>query len=171
MGSNDAILAVLAASPNHRIEGRKRLQKILWLVKLAGLPVDAEFEISHYGPYSERVANTADLLSVIGKIDESEEPLGSFNMIQSVYTLPSQPLSGGRDAPALPGPYNGLVAFLSDFSTTELEVAATIGYFKQSGLSESAAIARTRSMKPNKTISPVLAKAKHILGEIIRTAG
>ena len=42
------------------LRARKRMQKLIYLLQAAGCPLDVDYDLHHYGPYSEDVARTTD---------------------------------------------------------------------------------------------------------------
>ena len=100
--------------------GRTRLQKIAYLMQLAGFGEDFSFEYRHYGPYSEDLAAAMDIASVLGPISE-EERLADWGGRYSIFTLTS----------ALPESSNERSKFASEakkIDAVELELAATAAY-------------------------------------------
>ena len=73
MTSAELILAVLETLPGRKISGKKRLQKFGMLLQYAGLGLDVDFSLHHYGPYSSELADAADELSWSGAIKEEAE--------------------------------------------------------------------------------------------------
>ena len=72
--------------------------------------------------------------------------------------------------------YRTVIEYLNNFSTTELEIAATVKFFENSGLTLDQAERETREMKPTKAIDAVLAKSRRVLQYVeeagnIRNAG
>jgi uncharacterized protein YwgA len=59
------------------IEGRTRLQKIVFLLKTKyGLPFDFDFKPYYYGPYSEELSDVISLLRALGFAEEKIDSLG-----------------------------------------------------------------------------------------------
>lgn len=52
------------------IRGRKRMQKVIYFLQQAGCPIDAEYTLHHYGPYSREVANVTDVMVAEGLLSE-----------------------------------------------------------------------------------------------------
>lgn len=52
------------------IQGRKRMQKVIYFLKQAGCPIDVDYTLHHYGPYSREVANVADVMVAEGLLIE-----------------------------------------------------------------------------------------------------
>lgn len=159
MNTEDAIVAIVGAVNHRQIEGRKRLQKFVHLLKRGGIDIPARFKIHHYGPFSEDVATAADSLVFEGVLEEKVEPKGAYRTFQYVYSLPkSCPKS---EAPV--GRFKKLIQELDQFTTIELEVASTIAFFEETGRTHQEAIEQTKFLKPNKAVSSVTAKAEDIL--------
>ncbi len=53
------------------LDTRKRAQKIVYLLQAAGCPLDAEYRLHYYGPYSQDVAQLVDELVAQGMLEES----------------------------------------------------------------------------------------------------
>ena len=132
------------------------------MLQLAGANVEANFKLLHYGPFSIDLARSADFLSLMGTINEESLPIGVYGTYQSIFSLPR----AKKNLPRWSKKYSILLKSLDEYSTTELEVASTIGYFIRMGLSEREAIHKTKFMKPTKTIAPVVKKAQAILKSV-----
>ena len=42
------------------LDSRKRMQKVVFMLKTAGCPIEVQFTLHHYGPYSQEVARLSD---------------------------------------------------------------------------------------------------------------
>jgi len=71
-----------------RIVGRTRLQKIIYILEVAGLGEGFSFEYRHYGPYSEDLASATRLAAILDLISEDEQP-SSWGGHYSIYTVRS----------------------------------------------------------------------------------
>lgn len=60
------LAAVIAAHPEHKVVGRTRLQKTVKLLQRLGAPMDYDYMIHFYGPYSEGVQADIGLLEAFG---------------------------------------------------------------------------------------------------------
>jgi len=86
--SNDALL-LLALLLHYKkpIQGRTRLQKIVFLLKtLYGIPFSFSFRPYYYGPYSDELSNLMSFLSAINFTEERAEFLEP-GIIRFNYTL------------------------------------------------------------------------------------
>ncbi len=154
MEINEVILAIV--STVGKVEGRKRLQKMIHLLQIGGIQIPTEFHIHHYGPFSEEVASTAESMALDGELDEEIEAVGPYNIYQYLYSAP-------RASEEVEPEVKELIERLNEFSTVELEVASTIAFFENEGGKREDAIEQTKFMKPSKTTSRVLRKAEEIL--------
>ena len=56
------------------LHSRKRLQKLVFMLQAAGCPLDAEYGLHHYGPYSQEVARLSDEMQRSSLLLEESEP-------------------------------------------------------------------------------------------------
>jgi uncharacterized protein len=137
-----------------KLRSRKRMQKMVFLLQAAGCPLDAEYDLHYYGPYSQDVAQLADELTRANLLAEEVEtrPQGE----QYSYTLPQKSIDqiqryeadprGMEDAKAM-GSYERLARDLAVLDLKELEIGATIVFFRSKGHDWPDAIDKTRSFK------------------------
>lgn len=52
------------------LQGRKRLQKVVFFLQVAGCPLGCRYTLHHFGPYSRDVADACDELVAAGLADE-----------------------------------------------------------------------------------------------------
>lgn len=104
-----------------RIVGRTRLQKIAFLLELAGLGDGFRFEYKHYGPYSEELADAIGVASLFGLVRIDDQP-ASWGGWYSTYE--ATPKAGDIAS-------NQRTAFAREaakIGAVELELAATAAY-------------------------------------------
>jgi uncharacterized protein YwgA len=104
-----------------QIVGRTRLQKVAYLLELAGLGDGFPFEYFHYGPYSEELAQAISVANAYGVVDEEERP-ASWGGLYSVYTT--------RLQPEQKGPRTAFVEEAAKIGAIALELAATAAYLR-----------------------------------------
>jgi uncharacterized protein YwgA len=120
------------------LETRKRMQKVVYLLQVAGCPLGADYTLHHYGPYSQEVARLADEMVQAGLFTEfaTRNAVGQ----QFSYRLSDSALRNLADfekTPAGEAEAAKLDAYLSskrwllDQDLRELEYAATIVFFYQ----------------------------------------
>lgn len=159
----DFIPATINTIPSKKIEGRKRLQKIVHLLELAGADVEGNFDLLHYGPYSKKVSNAIEELEFLGMIKESVQAIGVYDTLQYVYEI-GDLFEANKSVNELTEQIDKrLLENFEDYSTVDLEVASTIGFFESQGSKRDQAKERTKEIKPKKMIPTVIQKAEEIL--------
>lgn len=154
MDTSELILSILGTLPDHKIVGKKRLQKLVYLLIEAGAPCQAHYALKDFGPYSGEVERQTSLLSIIGLIEERDVQVGYANYLATAYTIPEPAF----DAPKLKGNLQQCLTCLNDYSTVELEIASTIRFFNKTTDLETA-INMTADMKPSKAKPEVIKNA------------
>ena len=140
------------------LQARKRLQKVVYLLQVAGYPSDDEFGLHLFGPYSSGVAERADEMTNLGLL--KEESRSNYAGKQYNYTLTPEVESQlaaleataqGQALAAAVAPFEARARELFSKDVRELEVAATIAFFRRQGRDWSEAVTRTcnfKGMKP-----------------------
>jgi len=118
---------------NSGMQGRKRLQKVVFFLQHAGCPLDCHFTLHHFGPYSRDVADSCDEMVGAGLIQEHGGPPGGtmqycYTLAPAICQLLQQSLDSGMQA------YEDLGKSLIAEDIWPLELGSTIVFFfKQSG--------------------------------------
>ena len=105
-----------------RIVGRTRLQKVAYLLELAGYGAGFRFEYRHYGPYSEELASAIDLAGAFGLVKEDERRT-EWGGVYSIYTV----------SESTERPKNARAKFAEEaaaLDSLELELLATAAYLR-----------------------------------------
>jgi uncharacterized protein YwgA len=163
MHAEDFVLGIIAAFPDRKIKGKKRLQKLAFLLKTAGAKCDVHFDIRDYGPFSREIATAAQFLALKGRVVETEEPIGASGTFVTVYKV--QANSDGTIRP-LAEKYKQILRRLDRYPTVDLEVAATFQFFRATGLAPEAARKKTIELKPVKASPQVMRNVNKILESI-----
>jgi hypothetical protein len=142
-----------------KIVGRTRLQKITYLLQLAGLEEDFGFEYRHYGPYSEGLTLAIQDAHMRGLLKE-EEREAAWGGVYSIYTTEGEPPAESSS------PRVRLLREAVDAGAVELELAATAAYFSERGFP--APWTETANRKPDKATDGRLERAKELLGRLAR---
>jgi uncharacterized protein YwgA len=79
------LATLLSWAGDSGLQGRKRLQKVVFLLQQAGCPLDCRFVLHHFGPYSRDVAAACDEIVAAGLVDETGGP--ATGEMQYSYTL------------------------------------------------------------------------------------
>jgi len=135
-----------------KIVGRTKLQKTVYLLALAGFEDQFRFGYKHYGPFSEDLAESADLASAFGVISERQQD-AAWGGTYSVYEAET----GGPSAqPAR----IRLTREAARSDAVLLELAATAAYLAQEGNPRH--WFETARRKPDKAADGRLERAKEL---------
>jgi hypothetical protein len=130
-------LATLSSWAGERaIQGRKRLQKVVFFLQAAGCPLDCQFTLHHYGPYSRDVADACDEMVAVKLLQEKVTP--NHAGAQYSYTLTPQAeqllVATAKQEPARAEsmePFRNLGIRLLGEDLWRLELGSTILFFFQ----------------------------------------
>src|SRR5262245_24324492 len=110
-----------------RVVGRTRLQKIGYLLELAGLGEGFPFAYRYYGPFSEELATAVRDARALGLISEEEHP-ATWGGCYSVFKLQDASRPKTTNSIRL-----NLVHEAAGASSIELELAATAAFLAEEG--------------------------------------
>lgn len=140
--------------------GKTRLQKTFFFLESKGAELDLDYDYHHYGPYSEDLAAT---LSFAGEADLHIKEINKTAHFPS-FEFSVQGDHQAENVGALnPQEVKDILEVLSGFSSWELELAATIHYFKNAGMDFEEALYETKQRKTIKASEERLQKAQELL--------
>ena len=125
------LAAIVAAHPEYKVVGRIRLQKTVKLLQRLGAPLDYDYMIHFYGPYSEGVQTDIGLLERLELIEEKEKLSRSgmrYFVLQA--TDAAKPLANHSGIL----PYQAQIKAMSETDPVVLELAATYDAFREMGV-------------------------------------
>jgi len=133
-----------------KIEGRKKLQKIIYILKEMGYPFYEEFDFHFYGPYSEQLTLEIEALKDLEIIKEEREDDSGW--VKYIYRITENGKEWAKfcEDERLNNEYK-IIKILNDKSARELELIATIIYFKE--LSKNLIIEKINTLKADKNYS------------------
>ena len=140
--------AEIIAAAGGKLVGRTRLQKLGYLLELAGLGDGFEFSYRHYGPFSEELSLATRDATLVGLVREEEHP-ASWGGTYSVYTTDQTEPNLQRLA---------FAKIASEANAVELELAATAAFLAVEGSVDP--WGETACRKPDKAAAGRLEKAK-----------
>ena len=156
--------AALVKDAGGRLVGRTRLQKVAYLMQLAGFADDFAFDYRHYGPYSEELAEAMEI-AVGLKIVQEDKRASASGATYSIYC------TGAGAADDVRAPF---IKAAADTSAIELELAATAAYLYieegRRGGGGRDAWAITAKRKPGKAADGRLKRAKVAYKKLRRLA-
>lgn len=109
------------------VNGRKKLQKMIYIAKKMNYPFGEKYELHMYGPYSEELTLRVEELCEMGFLAEQCTDKGSY--VQYGYDVTEE---GTRFLEAVQKPHEQLAVFahlLNDKSSRFLELVSTLLYF------------------------------------------
>jgi uncharacterized protein len=145
--------AEIVAAVGGRLIGRTRLQKLAYLLELAGLGEGFEFRYRHYGPYSEELSLATRDATLVGLIREEEHP-ASWGGVYSIYTTDQTESNLQRLE---------FAKIASEANAVELELAATAAFLSMDGVVDP--WGETASRKPDKAAAGRLERAKMLYAQ------
>jgi len=144
-----------------RVVGRTRLQKIAYLLELAGVGEGFPFQYRHFGPYSEALTQAIKLADLFGSVSEEERP-ASWGGTYSIFSFTGQDQSNVSDL------RRRLAKLAVDSDPIELELAATAAFLSAEG--ETDPWAETKRRKPDKAGQGRMDKAKQLYLDLRRAS-
>ena len=109
------------------IVGRKKLQKIIYIMKKCGFPFQEKYHFHVFGPYSEELTLRVEELCNLGFIAELREEKGGYHQYR--YTMKNEGNTFlSHQSVELP-PMDSLVNQLNARNSKFLELVSTILYF------------------------------------------
>jgi uncharacterized protein len=158
------IAARIVQDAGGELVGRTRLQKVAFLMQLAGFENVFSFEYRHYGPYSEELSQAMDIAVLLGPVDEVER-VADWGGRYSIYSLKGKVPEVEVDADRA-----YFVQQAKRIDAVELELAATAAYlYAVEGIgrvSPGNPWEETARRKPTKTAGGRLAKAAQAYQEL-----
>ena len=145
----------IIADAGGQIVGRTKLQKIAYLLEIAGEGDGFHFEYHHYGPYSDDLTRAASIACMMGDVAEKERAT-NWGGFYSIYTTSAVSQQNGTR--------QRLAKTAAKANSVVLELAATAAYFAISG--ESDPWQETEKRKPDKAEEGRLEEAKKLYAEL-----
>jgi uncharacterized protein YwgA len=153
---------------------RKRMQKLIFMLQAAGCPLDVEYDLHHYGPYSQDVARlTGELVfeKLLGEISEAH-PYGaqySYTLSESArrQILEYEASPAGSGAAEEFSKFRAMADRLYKADLKELEIASTMVFFRKQGADWSSAVEKTSQFKKFTADPLFLERCKSLANEIV----
>lgn len=162
--SIDAVALIISLAGG-TIVGRTKLQKVAYLLDAAGFETGFNFEYKRFGPYSADLASDAKIASLLGVIQETEQP-ASWGGTYSIYECSAEFIPP-KDLPPFA---SELARVAADANAIDLELAATAIFLSGEGFADP--WAETERRKPDKVTTRGLDGARLLIQNLqsIQTA-
>lgn len=157
---------------------RKRMQKLIFLLQAAGCALDASYDLHYYGPYSQDVARLTDEMVREGLLEEriDAHPYGeqysyTLSEISRQQVMEYEAGPEGSQMAQQVGRFRSLAhtVYLADLK--ELEVAATIVFFRKHGHDWPVAVEKTCQFKNLPAGTGFLEKTEELARQVYWPAG
>ncbi|QDP41701.1 YwgA family protein [Radiobacillus deserti] len=114
-------------SVSDELVGRKKLQKMIYILKKNQIPFEEKYEFHFYGPYSEELTLRIEELCNLGFLSETKEK--KSNYYQYRYKVTEQGQSFLEQFNIELPPLENMVTQMKEKSSRFLELVSTILYF------------------------------------------
>ncbi|MEE9293845.1 MAG: hypothetical protein V3W34_02620 [Phycisphaerae bacterium] len=173
MGPSDYLLLELLDRLGG-VQGRKKLQKLVYIAKVGGLPIEDDYFFHYYGPYSSGLASRVDQLVERKRLEETPRPLAVAEGVEYGYLVTDAARKSLESVrPDVPNQFReamergiGRAAALKDRDVFQLELASTLLYWLDKGHSWDEAEAITERRKKADRNSNAFKEARQIAGEV-----
>ncbi|WP_042143951.1 YwgA family protein [Paucisalibacillus sp. EB02] len=132
-----------------QVTGRKKLQKMVYILQSFGIPFEEKFQFHFYGPYSEELTLRIEELCNLGFINEEKEV--KSNYFQYHYSLTNDGTQFLNQFSVHMPNCSGSIELLQGKSSRFLELVSTMLYFKD--LSKDEVEAKVHDVKPKQKYS------------------
>ena len=127
----------------NEVNGRKKMQKMIYILKKMNFPFAEKYELHMYGPYSEELTLRVEELCEMGFLAERFEDKGSYKQYCYQETDEGSKFLTTADAPDEQLP--GCIEQLNEKSSRFLELVSTLLFFDH--LEQEEQIAKIRIIK------------------------
>jgi uncharacterized protein YwgA len=133
-----------------RVDGRKKLQKIVHILREAGYPFAYRYGYHFHGPFSDELKADIDALASENLVNEQEcgTTFGGFKQYTYSLSDSARSLIESLGATGLPS-WSDLAEELNEKPAQELESISTIIYLMRSGCAEPQLRTRFGQLKPH----------------------
>lgn len=139
------------------IVGKTRLQKIAFLLELAGLGVGYKFSYHYYGPYSSALENDATIAWAFDFV-KRQDKTANWGGRYSIFSVDEKPNENGSR--------QQLASLASELDAVELELAATAALLSTEGFDDP--WEETKNRKAEKATPERLAGAKEAYRKLLQ---
>ena len=136
------------------LKSRKRMQKVVFLLQAKGCPIEADFNLHHYGPYSQELSRLCDEMVQANILVERSSPNVAGRQYSYEVTRDARDrvvefeahTEGSLQANRM-APFEGLAHELLHADLRELEIASTVVFFRKQGFAWPVAVRKTCEFK------------------------
>ncbi|MFC2948946.1 YwgA family protein [Virgibacillus sediminis] len=126
------------------LTGRKKLQKMIYIMQKCKMPFEEKYEFHFYGPYSEELTLRVEELCNLGFVSEVKEDKGNYSQYR--YTVTEDGHSFLQQFSSEMPNLEEYVSLMQNKSSRFLELVSTLMYFDHLPLEEN--IEKVHTVKP-----------------------
>lgn len=150
-------LAAEVATEKRRYVGRTAIQKIMYFLRVRGVPINYNFDIYHYGPFSEQILWDIDWLLADSVIQDKSKNTDKFSNYAPGNNLTELISLHKEKMQEVESTVQSVVKALIPLSPNDLELIATLDYVYrqemakgQTGNLKEQVVSRFREIKKDK---------------------
>ena len=162
MNEADLVVAVIALNGG-KLVGRTRLQKVVYLLYQCGLDGDLDFDYDKFGPFSADLARATDVAKFQDRIHEKKKT-GYHEVPYSEFTTSEDPPDYVGNL--LAGDVRKALRRMDKYSAVDLELAATMAFLRDYGVSPGDIVPAVKKLKPRKATDLHLKRSRKLLKEL-----
>jgi uncharacterized protein YwgA len=162
-------LAEIVDWAGDKLRTRKRLQKVVYLLQAAGCPLDVDYTLHHYGPYSHDVAGLTNEMVGAGLLEETAESnaAGGYTYSYELSDRARQQLKELGQRSEQDNGFEDLARRLLKESLSTLEYGATIAYFQKQAKNWDEARQAAAKFKNQRADDPAMRNAEQLAREVL----
>ncbi|GIO26812.1 YwgA family protein [Ornithinibacillus bavariensis] len=154
-------------SEAEEVTGRKKLQKMIYILQSLGVPFEEKFQFHFYGPYSEELSLRIEELCNLGFIHEKKEV--KSNYFQYHYSLTKDGTAFLQQFSTNLPDCTKMITRLQEKSSRFLELVSTMLYFRE--LPKREVEEKVHTVKPKQNYSEdEMAEAWQFISELSKQA-
>lgn len=162
MKEADLVVAIIALNGG-KLVGRTRLQKVVYLLHQCGLDGDLEFDYDKFGPFSADLARATDVAKFLKRINEVKKT-GYHEVPYSEFTTNEPPPDRVGNLSA--DDVRKALRRMNKYSAVDLELAATMAFLTEYGVSPEDIVPTVKKLKPVKATDRHLRRSRKLLKEL-----
>lgn len=123
-----AVVQKVAACHSNTDFGRTAIQKLLYFLRVLGVPMRYSFDIHHYGPYCAEIRNDIEWLQVEEAISDDASADARHSKYKPGSAIQAALSAHAERLAEFELPINNVVEVLGDMSPHNLELIATLDF-------------------------------------------
>lgn len=162
MKEADLVVSIIALNGG-KLVGRTRLQKVVYLLHQCGLDGDLDFDYDKFGPFSADLARATDVAKFQKRIREKKKT-GYHEVPYSEFTTNEAPPDHVGNL--LAADVRKALRAMDKYSAVALELAATMAFLREYGVSPGDMVPTIKKLKPLKATDSHLKRSRKLLREL-----